>query len=224
MRNETMTLGFEEFCDFVRDNILSLMPEDRKRTVRIMDVDKNNGIKRKGISITGEEGNISPTIYLEGFYEDFASRLCSAVEKGVLIPLTDKYSAETVTLEAETCVSVCTSDEISTYTDVRHYADRTLVTLLRRSQSWQRTEAVSHHRKEVSWLLCGLPKLSPEVKKAAKTAGVMPPDGFYATDGKTVLYRCFFKEGDGAGLRRSAEKRFISEYAFDRRGDITQNR
>jgi len=159
-----------------------------------------------------------------GFYEDFASRLCSAVEKGVLLPLTDKYSAETVTLEAETCVSVCTSDEISTYTDVRHYADRTLVTLLRRSQSWQRKEAVSHHRKEVSWLLCGLPKLSPEVKKAAKTAGVMPPDGFYATDGKTVLYRCFFKEGDGAGLRRSAEKRFISEYAFDRRGDITQNR
>ena len=69
MRSEVTC--YEKFCDFVKDNIVRLMPEDRKWTVRIVDAEKNNGIKRKGISIMGEEGNISPTIYLEGFTLDY---------------------------------------------------------------------------------------------------------------------------------------------------------
>ncbi len=102
MRNETMTLGFEEFCDFVRDNILNLMPEDRKWTVRIMDVEKNNGIKRKGISIMGEEGNISPTIYLEGFYEDFVNDSIELEEVLVQVKNTyEKHKKEGFTLDYE---------------------------------------------------------------------------------------------------------------------------
>lgn len=100
MRNEVTC--YEEFCDFVRDNILSLMPEDRKWTVRIMDVEKNNGIKRKGISIMGEEGNISPTIYLEGFYEDFVNDSIELEEVLVQVKNTyEKHKKEGFTLDYE---------------------------------------------------------------------------------------------------------------------------
>lgn len=100
MRSEVTC--YEEFCDFVRDNILNLMPEDRKWTVRIMDVEKNNGIKRKGISIMGEEGNISPTIYLEGFYEDFVNDSIELEEVLVQVKNTyEKHKKEGFTLDYE---------------------------------------------------------------------------------------------------------------------------
>ena len=89
MRNETLTLGFEEFCDFVKDNIVRLMPEDRKWTVRIMEADKNNGIRLKGISVMEEGGNISPTIYLEQFYEDYKNGFMELEE--VLVQVKETY-------------------------------------------------------------------------------------------------------------------------------------
>lgn len=72
MRSEVTC--YEEFCDFVRDNILSLMPKDRHYEVRLIDADKNNGIRLKGISIMEEGGSISPTIYLENFYEEYENQ------------------------------------------------------------------------------------------------------------------------------------------------------
>ena len=76
MRN-TMTnepKNYEEFCNLVKDNILPLMSKEKQRTVRIVDADKNNGVRLKGISIMEEGSNISPTIYLEGFYEEYKNQ------------------------------------------------------------------------------------------------------------------------------------------------------
>lgn len=76
MRN-TMTnepKNYEEFCNLVKDNILPLMSKEKQWIVRIVDADKNNGVRLKGINIMEERSNISPTIYLEGFYEEYKNQ------------------------------------------------------------------------------------------------------------------------------------------------------
>lgn len=40
-------------------------------TVEVREVYKNNGVLLKGLTITSKESNMSPTIYLNGFYEEF---------------------------------------------------------------------------------------------------------------------------------------------------------
>ena len=40
-------------------------------TVEVREVYKNNGVLLQGLTITSKESNMSPTIYLNGFYEEF---------------------------------------------------------------------------------------------------------------------------------------------------------
>lgn len=110
MRNETMKLGFEEFCDFVRDNILHLMPEDRHYEVRLIDADKNNGIRLKGISIIEEGGSISPTIYLEDFYERYKNQTYDLEDVLNLVKeMYDRHKKEDTSLDLE---KLLTEDKI----------------------------------------------------------------------------------------------------------------
>jgi len=73
-----MKKTYEEFCSYVEENILSLMSDDVKRSAHVEDICKNNGVKLKGLIVTTDTSNISFTLYLEYFYEEYAiySKYC----------------------------------------------------------------------------------------------------------------------------------------------------
>ena len=163
-------------------------------------------------SFFSENGDVSTQLdEVTSFYREFAERLCTAIEKGATKSLADKYSADTVSLEATSCVTRCDDEEISVYINVRHYADRTLAALSRYSQNWERS---CRGNKESVWQISRPPKLKSDVKRGAKEAGMMPFDGFYKTETATVLFCCRFRDGDGVRLRRSKENKFFSELSF----------
>ena len=60
---------FEEFQTIITEKVQAKL--DEKITVRITDVTKNNGVVLKGMSFTGQGETISPTIYLEQYYEAY---------------------------------------------------------------------------------------------------------------------------------------------------------
>lgn len=63
--------NYEEFCNYVEENILNQMSDGIKRTVSIRDVVKNNNTTLKGLTIIREDSNVSPTLYLEDFYMEY---------------------------------------------------------------------------------------------------------------------------------------------------------
>ncbi|MCR5596463.1 MAG: DUF5688 family protein [Lachnospiraceae bacterium] len=62
-------MDFETFCTTVKEIIESNV--DDKTEVTINDVTKNNGLVLKGIVIRKTDSRISPTVYLERFYEQY---------------------------------------------------------------------------------------------------------------------------------------------------------
>lgn len=61
--------GYENF----KETIKELVQEKFGATyqVKIHNIKKNNGLELNGLSITNDATSVSPTIYLEGFYQDF---------------------------------------------------------------------------------------------------------------------------------------------------------
>ena len=58
-------MEFKEFEEYVKESIQRRYPE---ALITVNEVIKNNGFKRTGIAIMHKEEIVSPTIYLEGFY------------------------------------------------------------------------------------------------------------------------------------------------------------
>ncbi|MBE5851904.1 MAG: hypothetical protein E7299_02980 [Lachnospiraceae bacterium] len=85
-----MKKTYEEFCSYVEENILSLMSDDVKRSAHVEDICKNNGVKLKGLIVTTDTSNISFTLYLEYFYEEYAIGHASLDE--VLAEIANTYS------------------------------------------------------------------------------------------------------------------------------------
>lgn len=65
----TDIIQFEEFADEVRSAMEARYPEDR---VEIKRVTKNNGVIYTGITVSGKNERVYPTMYLEPFYEEAA--------------------------------------------------------------------------------------------------------------------------------------------------------
>ena len=66
------TMTFEEFVRAVKTTILDYMPKDYlDATVDITEVQKPGDITLTGLSIRPKFTNISPTFYLNGFYDDY---------------------------------------------------------------------------------------------------------------------------------------------------------
>lgn len=64
-------MRYAEFKDYVQQHILELLPEEYKTSeVRVNAVTKNNGLVLDGLTVTKPNSNISPTIYLNSFYQD----------------------------------------------------------------------------------------------------------------------------------------------------------
>lgn len=77
-------MEFTSFATLIKEEIERR--SDEYEQVKINDVIKNNGIVLKGITIVQNDSNISPTIYLNHYYEAFENQLISieAVVEGVM--------------------------------------------------------------------------------------------------------------------------------------------
>ena len=65
-------LDFDEFKQHVADHIKDHLPEEfADAKVSVNEVRKNNGMLLHGLTIQTKDSSISPTIYLESFYETY---------------------------------------------------------------------------------------------------------------------------------------------------------
>ena len=65
-------LNYEEFQSYVEESILDFLPEKYENAiVSINTVTKNNGRELQAVCVRTQESNISPTVYLESFYEQY---------------------------------------------------------------------------------------------------------------------------------------------------------
>lgn len=83
-------MNYSEFLEYVRDNVAERMGEDAQ--VRLIKVNKNNGVELDGIVIVKGSSSISPTIYLDYFYgqykkgqtrEEIIEALCKLYQRSV---------------------------------------------------------------------------------------------------------------------------------------------
>ena len=64
-------MEYQSFLTVVREEVEKRTGVNYK--VRVNDIMKNNGVILNGLTVMGEQCNISPTIYLNGFYEAYES-------------------------------------------------------------------------------------------------------------------------------------------------------
>lgn len=62
-------MEFTSFASIIREEVEKRAGKDHR--VRIDDVRKNNGVVLSGLTVTQDDSNISPTIYLNGYYEEY---------------------------------------------------------------------------------------------------------------------------------------------------------
>ena len=65
-------LNFAEFQEYAKNHIKEYLPDEYANAeVSLSTVDKNNGLQLHAILVRPENSNISPTIYLEGFFKKY---------------------------------------------------------------------------------------------------------------------------------------------------------
>lgn len=64
-------MNYNEFITVITEEIKTALGEEV--TVQMRDVRKNNGVILQGLTICSNKSNMSPTIYLNGFYEEYQS-------------------------------------------------------------------------------------------------------------------------------------------------------
>ena len=65
-------LNFSEFQDYVKMTIPERLPEEYQGAqIRSHEVEKNNGLVLHGITVTPEDSNIAPNIYLDGYFKQY---------------------------------------------------------------------------------------------------------------------------------------------------------
>lgn len=83
-------MKFEDFIIKVQEKMQDYVGNEAK--IEIREVNKNNGIKLQGIVIVRENTNVSPTIYLESFYDMYQRGM---IMDEILIRLIKLYDKET---------------------------------------------------------------------------------------------------------------------------------
>lgn len=62
-------MEYEKFIDTMRKKVEELSAAGTQ--VAVMEVSKNNGVKKKGLMVKAENCNMAPTVYLEEFYHEY---------------------------------------------------------------------------------------------------------------------------------------------------------
>ena len=96
-------MKFEEFSQAVVEKIREFLPDGfAKAEVELQTVTKNNDLKLTGLVIRSVESNISPTIYLESFFEkhqageDICEILASIADTRVKHEVSEKFDVESI--------------------------------------------------------------------------------------------------------------------------------
>ncbi|MDY5576464.1 MAG: DUF5688 family protein [Lachnospiraceae bacterium] len=85
-------MKYQEFLDYVQTGIQKIMGDSA--TVNIIQVNKNNGIVLDGLVIRGKDRNISPTIYLNLFYEQYQKGKAKTDIVNEIYQIYHKYSGK----------------------------------------------------------------------------------------------------------------------------------
>lgn len=93
-----MKRNYEEFCEYVKENILNSMPDGAERKVGLQMCMKNNNIRLVGLTLIKNGNCIAPNLYLEPYYEEYCVGESSIEE--ILNEIADFY------LKAEANASV----------------------------------------------------------------------------------------------------------------------
>ena len=72
-----------EYSEYVEE-VREAVEREIGKTARVQKVNKNNGLVLDGLTILAEGVNVSPTIYLNGFFEEYLSDGAVAVAKRIL--------------------------------------------------------------------------------------------------------------------------------------------
>lgn len=118
-------MQFDEFCNLVVERVKEFLPEHfEKASVSLQVVTKNNDLQLTGLTIQSVGSNVSPTIYLESFYEKY--------QEGIEMPDILRRIAE-VRMEYE----VEGDFEVSQITDFDNCKDKILPRLI--GAEWNQT-------------------------------------------------------------------------------------
>ena len=85
-------MEFTSFKTLVRDEVAKRTGEQYR--VRINDVMKNNGVILSGITMLQDDSNISPTIYLNHYYEAYENG--ETTLRGIVDDVLDTYERNKV--------------------------------------------------------------------------------------------------------------------------------
>lgn len=73
-------ISYEDFLELVKKEV----SRRTGKRVQLQKVRKNNGLELDGLSIISEDTNVSPTIYLNGYYKEFLTDGVDAVVKEII--------------------------------------------------------------------------------------------------------------------------------------------
>lgn len=132
-------LSFEEFKDYCREHILDALPEwygDAR--VAVNEVTKNNGRVLTALTVLPEGENVTPNIYLDGFYMEYqhGSDLDDIMEEMADVYLGGMKPAEEV------------GDIAKNFKDVDFVRDRIIMVVVNREKNAEMLQNVPHTNRE----------------------------------------------------------------------------
>lgn len=120
-----------KYNEYVEEVRKAVERETGKRVV-VQKVNKNNGLVLDGLTILSEEVNIAPTIYLNGYYEDYLSKGAVAVAKRIIAIYEANNPKELI--------------DISFFTDMEKVSPRIKMKLINYDKNKSLLEQVPHVR------------------------------------------------------------------------------
>ena len=90
-------MEYKDFCEKVRKAVSEYMSDSTE--VTLTEIAKNNGLKLMGLLIRNPESKVSPTIYLENFYEKYENGETFASIIREIISVFEKHSNECIDVD-----------------------------------------------------------------------------------------------------------------------------
>lgn len=120
-----------KYKEYVKEVREAVERETGKR-VMVQKINKNNGLVLDGLTILSEEVNIAPTIYLNGYFEEYLARGASAVAERIIAIYEANNPKELI--------------DISFFTDIEKVRPRIKMKLVNYEKNKELLEQVPHIR------------------------------------------------------------------------------
>lgn len=119
---------YKEYVEAVKEAV----ERETGKRVMVQKINKNNGLVLDGLTILSEEVNVSPTIYLNGFFEEYLSDGAVAVAKRILAIYEANKPKESV--------------DVSFFMDIEKVSPRIKMKLINYEKNKELLEQVPHIR------------------------------------------------------------------------------